>query len=140
MHIALAFLAVSACTIFIDFLWIGVIARNTLVGLIKPYLTLDANGNLVTRMPYAIACWLLLVIGNYIFVNQSIPSESNWTSIFLRGALFGTVTYGVYDLTNAALQIQWPALMILLDVSWGATLCGICALLWNYFLRKTSLM
>lgn len=89
---------------------------------------------MITRIPYAIACWLLLVAGVYFFVIQNMPNEAPSLDIFMKGTLFGMVTYGVYDLTNAALQIQWPALMILLDVGWGMILCGICALFWHYFL------
>jgi len=134
MHIFLTFLIISLCTIAIDVLWIGVIAKNILVSLIKPYLSFDASGNMITRMPYAIACWLLVVAGVYLFVIQSMSKDASLMDTFTKAALFGAVTYGVYDLTNAALQIEWPALMIALDVGWGMFLCGICALLWRYFL------
>ncbi len=128
------FIATSICTIAIDMLWIGFIARNTLVNLIKPYLTLDAAGELIVRAPYAVACWLLVVTGTYIFVTQSLPESASLQDHALKGALFGAVTYGVYDLTNAALQIQWPVTMIVLDVGWGMVLCAICAMLWKLLL------
>jgi uncharacterized membrane protein len=134
MHIFLTFLIISLCTIVIDVLWIGFIAKNTLVDLIKPYLSFDASGNMLMRTPYAIACWLLIVAGVYFFVTKTMPKNASLIDTFTKGALFGAVTYGVYDLTNAALQIEWPALMIALDVGWGMFLCGICALLWRYFL------
>ena len=129
-----AFLITSICTIAIDFLWIGIIARNTLINLIKPYLTISASGELIVRTHYAIACWLLIVAGTYIFVIQSLPENAPTQDVALKGALFGLVTYGVYDLTNAALQIDWPIAMIALDVGWGMALCAICALLWRLFL------
>jgi len=129
-----AFLATTICTIAIDFLWIGIIARNTLINLIKPYLTISASGDLIVRTPYAVACWVLIVIGTYYFVIQSLPENKPIQIYAFKGALFGLVTYGVYDLTNAALQIQWPVAMIALDVGWGMMLCAICAVLWKLFL------
>ncbi len=105
MHFILAFLAVSTCTIALDFLWIGFIARDTLVNLIKPYLSFDASGTMIARTPYAIACWLLLVAGTYIFVNQALPAGSSWVHVFARGALFGMVTYGVRHFNT---EVQHP--------------------------------
>lgn len=138
MHIFLIFLITSLCTIAIDVLWIGFIAKNTLINLIKPYLSFDASGSMITRVPYAIACWLLIVAGVYLFVIQTMPKDASLLDTFAKGALFGAITYGVYDLTNAALQIEWPALMIVLDVGWGMFLCGVCALFWRYFLQNLA--
>ena len=134
MNFIVTSVIVSLCTIGIDVMWIGFIAKDTLTNLIKPYLSFDASGNMITRTPYAIGAWLLIVAGVYVFVVKTMPAESSSKDFFLKGALFGMISYGIYDLTNAALQIQWPITMIFLDVTWGSILCGICALIWRYLL------
>jgi uncharacterized membrane protein len=37
-----------------------------------------------------------------------------------RGALFGLVAYATYDLTNQATLRDWPWLVTLADLAWGA--------------------
>lgn len=43
------------------------------------------------------------------------------------GAFFGLVTYGVYDLTNHSTLRDWPAILTVTDMLWGAVLCGTTA-------------
>jgi uncharacterized membrane protein len=43
------------------------------------------------------------------------------------GALFGLVTYGTYDLTCQAVIRDWPVVMTVVDMTWGAIICGITA-------------
>jgi uncharacterized membrane protein len=132
MLFLIRFLVVSTLTICLDILWIGFVAKDFLISLIKPYLTIDQMGQLVIRNHYAIGCWLLLSFGVYFFVTKnSCPSDSLFT-IFQTGCIFGFVVYGVYDLTNAALQLQWPVSMIIADTMWGSFLCGVCAVLWHF--------
>ena len=40
------------------------------------------------------------------------------------GALFGVVLYGVYDFTNLSVLEKWTVRMTLVDIAWGAVLCG----------------
>ena len=43
------------------------------------------------------------------------------------GALFGLVTYGTYDLTNAATLKGWSLTVTIVDMLWGAFLAGLSA-------------
>jgi uncharacterized membrane protein len=43
------------------------------------------------------------------------------------GAFFGLCTYGVYDLTNHATLRDWPATLTIVDMTWGAVICGATA-------------
>jgi uncharacterized membrane protein len=46
-----------------------------------------------------------------------------------RGALFGLVAYATYDLTNQATLRDWPWLVTLADLAWGAfASAAACAL------------
>ncbi|MCK6581462.1 MAG: DUF2177 family protein [Anaerolineales bacterium] len=45
-----------------------------------------------------------------------------------RGALFGLVTYGTYDLTNLATLEGWPVLVTVIDLIWGTFLSAAVTL------------
>jgi len=47
---------------------------------------------------------------------------------FALGALFGLAAYATYDLTNQATLKEWPAIVTLIDLAWGALLTGFVAL------------
>ena len=74
--------------------------------------------------PSAILVYFLLAIGVVFFV---LPKADNYVHALLWGALFGFVVYGVYDLTNYALLDNWSLSITLIDMLWGAVLCGLTA-------------
>jgi uncharacterized membrane protein len=43
------------------------------------------------------------------------------------GALLGLVAYGTYDLTNQATLKDWPWVVTLTDLAWGAFVTGAAA-------------
>lgn len=83
------------------------------------------DGAVRTNIPAALATWALLSAGLVVFVlpraGQSLPAAA------LFGALFGFLVYGVYDATNMAVLRGWPLSVAVVDVCWGALLCGGCA-------------
>ena len=71
--------------------------------------------------------WALIVIGIMVFV---LPQAGGvWWKSLLFGAFFGFVVYGVYDLTNYAVLKDFPGIMVVVDMAWGATICGVCSLI-----------
>lgn len=136
MNFLLAFLLVSVVTIAIDFIWLGYVAKKTILALIKPYIMIDAQGGLVVRPIYALLSWLLIVFGVYFFVIKPAVNNNDIFQILINGAVFGFVSYGIYDFTTAAIQTMWPLEMIVLDVAWGALLCAICSGVWFFALQK----
>jgi uncharacterized membrane protein len=42
----------------------------------------------------------------------------------LLGCFFGLVTYATYDLTNLATVKNWPWLVTVVDMAWGAVLAA----------------
>ncbi|MCH5378321.1 MAG: DUF2177 family protein, partial [Planctomycetes bacterium] len=42
----------------------------------------------------------------------------------LLGAFFGLVTYATYDLTNQATVKDWPWVVTIVDLCWGAILAS----------------
>ena len=42
----------------------------------------------------------------------------------MTGAFFGLVAYATYDLTNQAVIRDWPVVVTVIDLGWGALLTG----------------
>lgn len=110
-------LYLTALPLFIamDLLWLGVVAKNfynkQLGFLIGP-----------VNWASAILFYLLFIAGLVVFVIMPAFQKGSWTHALLFGALFGLVTYGTYDLTNLATLKNWPVLVTVVDLLWGAFL------------------
>ncbi len=102
----------------IDMLWLGLIAKSfyaSQIGhLLKP------NVNWVA----AIIFYLLFIVGLVVFVIQPAVEKGSYMYAILYGALFGLITYATYDLTNLALAKDWPLLVTIVDLIWGAFLAA----------------
>jgi uncharacterized membrane protein len=72
----------------------------------------------------AIIFYLLFIVGLVIFVIAPAVEKNSWTHALLFGALFGLITYATYDLTNLATVKNWPLLVTVVDLGWGAFLAG----------------
>jgi uncharacterized membrane protein len=57
-------------------------------------------------------------------------------SALFSGALFGLITYATYDLTNLATLKDWPLLVTVVDLAWGAVLAGSVSIV-TYFIAIT---
>ncbi|WP_341910294.1 DUF2177 family protein [Ferrovibrio terrae] len=88
-------------------------------------------GALLNEMPVwwaAIAFYLLYAAGVMLFVLRPALSEG-WSPLTaaLFGAAFGLVAYGTYDLTNQASIRDWPVIVTVIDMAWGALLTAAAA-------------
>jgi uncharacterized membrane protein len=104
----------------LDGLWLGVLMG----GFYKSQLSLLARmsgDKLAPLWGPAIFVYVLLAFGIVGFV---LPRNYGEASI-VRGALFGVVVYGVYDLTNLATLRSWPIALTAIDIVWGATASAI---------------
>ena len=105
----LAFLA-------IDIVWLGLVARTFYRKQLGFLLAPSPNWGA------AFAFYLLFILGILFFVVVPGLKEDSAKSILLRGALFGLVAYGTYDLTNLATVKDWPVLVTVVDLIWGTFL------------------
>ena len=104
----------------LDGLWLGVLMG----GFYRTQLSLIARmsgDRLAPLWGPALFVYVLLSFGIVAFV---VPRNYVDVSI-ARGALFGLVVYGVYDLTNLATLRGWPVALTLIDIAWGATASAI---------------
>ena len=111
----------------IDMFWLGVVAkgfyRDQIGALMKPEINWIA----------AIVFYLIFILGLVIFVIGPAVEKGSWTHALIYGALFGFVCYATYDLTNLAVAKDWPLLVTIVDLIWGAVLAASVSTI-SYFI------
>src|SRR6185503_3200818 len=107
----------------LDGVWLGLLMKNFYREQLAPIVRL-ADGGLAPNWPAAFAVYVLLGAGIALFV---VPRASTVPSAAAFGALFGLIVYGVYDFTNYSTLRQWPFVLTLADVAWGAAASAVAA-------------
>ena len=110
------YLVLLAAFFAIDMLWLVLVART----FYQQYL-----GYLMAPNPNWFAAalfYLLFIVGILVFVVVPGLEKDSIKATILRAALFGLITYATYDLTNLATIKDWPVLITLVDLLWGAFL------------------
>lgn len=103
----------------IDVIWIGFIAKNFYRDQVGFLMASQVN------WVAAIVLYLILIGGLVFFAVMPAVESGTLLKAVLLGALFGFVTYAVYDLTNMATLKDWPLLMTVVDIVWGTVLGGL---------------
>lgn len=117
MFIKLYFIALPLFLV-IDVLWLGFIAKNFYAKHIGFIMTNQIN------WIAAIIFYLLFIAGLVLFVIQPALLQETVTHALVLGAFFGLVTYATYDLTNLATLKDWPLVVTIVDLIWGAFIGG----------------
>ncbi len=100
----------------IDMVWLGLVAKNFYREQIGKLMKPDVNWGA------AIIFYLIFIAGLVVFVIAPAMEKGSWKHALLLGVLFGLVCYATYDLTNLALTKDWPLLVTIVDLIWGAVL------------------
>src|SRR4029450_8729941 len=100
----------------LDGVWLGLLMKNFYRDQLAAIVRL-AKGGIAPNWPAAVVVYVLLGTGIALFV---IPRASTVSLGAAYGARFGLVVYGVYDFTNYSTLRQWPFVLTLTDVAWGA--------------------
>jgi uncharacterized membrane protein len=111
----------------IDMVWLGLVAKDFYKSQIGFLMKPDINWTA------AIIFYLLFIVGLVLFVIAPSIEKMSWTYALLFGALFGLITYATYDLTNLATLKDWPLLVTIVDLAWGATLGALVSVV-TYFI------
>jgi len=118
--------------ITMDMVWLGLVAktfyRNQIGFLMKSEINWTA----------AIIFYLLFVVGLVLFVIAPAIEKKSWMHALLFGALFGLVTYATYDLSNLATLKDWPFLVTIVDLAWGATLAASVSTVTYFIANKAN--
>ena len=109
--------------VILDMIFFGVIA--------KKFYKKELGSSMLDspRFLSAAVVYLLLALGIVLFI---LPSNYN---IWLAGAIFGLIVYGVYDFTNYTFLKDWTLPVVWLDVAWGILASSVVS-----FLTKTISM
>jgi len=107
--------AVIAFTL-LDLVWLSVVANKLYDDLMGDLLAQDPN------LGAAVAFYALFLAGLVHFVIHPAVVEDSWRQALGAGAFFGLVTYATWDLTNLAVVEGFPALLVPIDLTWGALL------------------
>lgn len=117
----------------IDMVWLGLVAKNFYrqqIGFL-----MKSNFNWTA----AILFYLLFIVGLVIFVIQPAIEKNSWQHALLLGALFGLISYATYDLTNLATVNNWPLLVTIVDLAWGAILAASISILTYLIAHKIGI-
>lgn len=113
----------------LDMFWLGVVAKDFYRAQIGGLMTPNVN------WIAAIIFYLIFIVGLVVFVIEPAVVQGNWSRALLFGALFGLVCYATYDLTNLAVAKDWPLLVTIIDLVWGAVLASSVSTI-TYFIAK----
>lgn len=107
--------------ILTDNLWINFLMKSFYDQQIGVLRNLDVS---YFQIGCGICVWALLTLGLFVFV---VWGARSYREALIKGALFGTIVYGVYDLTNYVALVHWPLSLVLVDWAWGIFVNAIMA-------------
>ena len=107
----------------IDMTWLGLVAKGFYKSQIGFLMKTDINWTA------ALVFYALFVVGLVLFVIAPAVERGSWTHALLFGALFGFFAYATYDLTNLATLKDWPLLVSIVDMAWGAALGALVSVI-----------
>jgi uncharacterized membrane protein len=117
----------------IDMVWLGLVAKNFYRQQIGFLMKPDVNWT------SAIIFYLLFIVGLVLFVITPAIEKGSWIHALLFGLLFGLITYATYDLTNLATLKDWPILVTIVDLVWGAVLAASVSVVTYFIASKIGL-
>lgn len=120
MQILLIMIPAAAMFLVLDLLWFY-FSGNFVKSEIGSIARLTKDGLWEIRYAPALLVYLLLGLGISTLVFPL--SIDLWRAIVI-GAVFGLVTYGIYDLTNLATLSAWTIRLAIVDILWGAFVCA----------------
>lgn len=124
-HTAKLFLSTAFVIMVMDAIWLGFLMtgfyKNQLGSLAR------RSGDAMNPIWWAaIVVYVILPLGILAFVLPR-AADGSLLAAMAWGALFGVITYGVYDFTNYATLDKWPLVLVAVDVIWGGVICGVAA-------------
>lgn len=113
-----------------DMVWLVLVAKNFYAQQLGSLLKTDINRTA------AVVFYLLFILGMVLFVILPAVEAGSWSHALWYGAMFGIITYATYDLTNLATLKDWPLLITVVDMAWGAVLAASVSTV-TYFIARS---
>lgn len=127
MQLLATLASIAATIVVLDLVWLGVVMKDFYRAQIGHLM----SGSVV--WPAAIVFYLVYAAGVWFFAVS--PATSLMKALTL-GVLLGALAYATYDLTNQATLKDWPVMVTVLDIIWGAVLTGAAATI-GYLVLKS---
>lgn len=109
------------CLTVVDIFWV----RNYMKPKYNRMVTKIQSKEPIYRIHTAFIAYFLMMFGMHTFVLEK--THLNYKSLFIRGAKFGLITYGIYDATCATIFEDWNISLAIQDVLWGSFVFGLSA-------------
>ena len=120
----------SLILLFLDLIWLKFYMTGKYLILVRNI----QNKNLEINMYYAIFAYILMIIGLNVFVLSNMDINNiNFKECLLKGFLFGSILYGVYNMTNGAIFSNWDAKIAISDILWGGFVYFISCYVLKFF-------
>ncbi|MFN0024410.1 MAG: DUF2177 family protein [Parvularculaceae bacterium] len=121
MKILLAYLGAAVAFIVLDAIWLGIVAK-------KFYFT-QLAGLLRDKPDLGVAAgfYAIYLAGIVYFAIMPALAGGELGRAILNGALLGFFGYMTYDATNLATLKGYPAVLAVVDVTWGTFLTAAAA-------------
>lgn len=136
MRLSLTWIAGFVGLVVLDLLWLGLVASALYRSQIGHLLNI-VDGQMVVKVPAALATWAVIATGVQLFVLPRASGTGSIPSFMLWGAIFGLIVYAVYDLTNYAVVKNWPLTVTVVDIMWGGVVCSMTSLCMGLASRAT---
>ena len=115
----------SLTMLILDFIWLTMFMSKRYKVMIR-----DIQGEeLKVNMIYAALVYLLMIIGQQVYVKPLIKSKKD---VLIYGGLFGLIVFGIYDLTAGAVIKKWDLKLAIIDILWGVFLFTVSSLPFIY--------
>ena len=114
-----SFATLVACFLALDAGWLA---------LVGPHLYRPALDAFIAPEVDWVAAFLFYAVylpGLCVFVVAPALAERRSDRALWKGALFGLVAYGTYDLTNQATFAGWPWRITAADLAWGTVVSAV---------------
>lgn len=69
--------------------------------------------------------YFFIALAITFFVLPRIDEKTDYTITFFWGGFLGLIIYGIYDLTNYILFVEWPLRIAIMDMCWGFLVFGL---------------
>ena len=114
----------------IDMVWLTIIAKD----FYKKHIGFLMNETV--NITPAVIFYVLFVLALVVFVITPSIEKNSWVNALMFGAFFGLVTYATYDLTNHATLKNWPLIVTLVDLAWGAFIGSAVSVITFFIISK----
>lgn len=114
--LAALYLTTLLTCLAIDLTWLTVVAKSFYTKHLG--FLMSSNPNLLVGLLF----YLLFTVGLLTFVVLPALETQSFGKALSLGFFFGLVVYSAYDLTNQAIVKDWPLIVTIVDMLWGATL------------------